>query len=129
MKWFGLGKSHYSLEEREQNRTTRSEGIRDILFVTGIVVLYFVAFLGLTLSLSPVLDKRASEQELELKQQELKTRLAEEKRLINYHDALNNNAALNEAVAHDAGFAHPGETIIHIPANVEPIEPTEPVRD
>lgn len=129
MNWFRRNKVYYTLEEREQNRTTRSEGIRYILFVSGIVVLCFIAFLGLTVSLLPMLDYRAAEQERELRRQVRRETLAEEQRTANIKQGLIDDRELNEAMARDKGFARPGETVIHISPNAKPAEPAERIQD
>ena len=53
MRFFRIRKVRLSLEEQEARRTTRSAGIRGILFVSGIIFLCFVAVLGFTLVLLP----------------------------------------------------------------------------
>lgn len=129
MKWFRLSKSYYTLEEREQSRTTRSEGIRYMLFVSGVVVLCFVAFLGLTVSLLPMLGYRAAVQERELLRQVLAETLEKEQRYLNQERALEDDKRYNEAVAPDKGFARPGEYIIHIPADSRRPRPGDRIQD
>lgn len=119
-----FGRSGHSLDERERRRSYRSEGVRDILFVSGLIMLCFVAFLGLTFVLLPMLDLRAAEQDRERARQELQAALEEEKRQRDIYTALERDPEFNEAMARDKGLARPGETVIRIPA--KPALPTPP---
>lgn len=129
MKLFRRSKAYFTLEEREQSRSTRSEGIRYMLFVSGIVVLCFVAFLGLTVSLSPMLGNRAAVQERELRLRVLAETYEEEERTVKEKQALADDKQFNEAVARDKGFARPGEIIIHISADSKLPEPDDRIQD
>ena len=129
MKLFRRSKAYFTLEEREQSRTTRSEGIRYMLFVSGIVVLCFVAFLGLTVSLLPMLGYRAAVQELELRLRVRAETYEELERTVKEKQALTDDKDYNEAVARDKGFARPGESIIHISADSKLPEPDDRIQD
>lgn len=111
-----FGRGGYSIDERERRRSSRSEGVRDILFVSGLIMLFFVAFLGLTFVLQPMLGLNAAEQDRERARQELAETLAEEKRQHDIYAAMETDAELNEAMARDNGFARPNEKVIRIPA-------------
>ena len=130
--WFGR-RSHLSLEEREKRRTTRSAGIRGILFVSGMVFLCFVAFVGLTLVLLPMLDLRTMERERDRKIQELEDARKEEKLTGQICDALESDPAFNEVVARDKGLAKPNEKVVRFPQQPTeapaPAAPTTPRRD
>lgn len=121
-----FGRSGLSLDERERRRSSRSEGVRDILYVSGLILLFFVAFLGLTFVLLPMLDLRATEQERDRRLQELQATLAEEKRQRDICTALERDPEFNEVMARDKGLARPGETVIHIPAKPTPAKPQNP---
>lgn len=130
--WFRRRK-HLSLEERENRRTTRSDGIRGILFVSGMVFLCFVAFVGLTLVLLPMLDLRTLERERDRKMQELEEARKEEKRSGQICNALESDPEFNEVIARDKGLAKPGEKVIRFPQQPAqtptPAAPTTPRRD
>lgn len=115
-----------SIDERERLRSSRSEGVRDFLFVSGLIVLCFVAFLGLTFALLPLLDHSAAIQERERARQKLQESQAEEKRQRDICTALERDADFNEAMARDKGFARPGETVIRIPSAPAQKHPTRP---
>ena len=100
-----------------------------MLFVSGIVVLCFVAFLGLTVSLSPMLGNRAAVQERELRLRVLAETYEEEERTVKEKQALADDKQFNEAVARDKGFARPGEIIIHISADSKLPEPDDRIQD
>lgn len=100
-----------------------------MLFVSGVVVLCFVAFLGLTVSLLPMLGYRAAVQELELCRQVLAESQEKEQRYLNKERALEENKGYNEAVAPDKGFARPGDFIIHISADSKLPEPDDRIQD
>lgn len=130
--WFRRRK-HLSLEERENRRTTRSDGIRGILFVSGMVFLCFVAFVGLTLVLLPMLDLRTLERERDRKMQELEEARKEEKRSGQICNALESDPEFNEVIARDKGLAKPDEKVIRFPQQPAqtptPAAPTAPRRD
>ena len=130
--WFRHRK-HLSLEERENRRTTRSDGIRGILFVSGMVFLCFVAFVGLTLVLLPMLDLRTLERERDRKMQELEEARKEEKRSGQICNALESDPEFNEVIARDKGLAKPDEKVIRFPQQPAqtptPAAPTTPRRD
>lgn len=130
--WFRRRK-HLSLEERENRRTTRSDGIRGILFVSGMVFLCFVAFVGLTLVLLPMLDLRTLERERDRKMQELEEAHKEEKRSGQICNALESDPEFNEVIARDKGLAKPDEKVIRFPQQPAqtptPAAPTTPRRD
>ncbi len=130
--WFRRRK-HLSLEERENRRTTRSDGIRGILFVSGMVFLCFVAFVGLTLVLLPMLDLRTLERERDRKMQELEEARKEEKRSGQICNALESDPEFNEVIARDKGLAKPDEKVIRFPQQPAqtptPAAPTTPRRD
>lgn len=123
MNLFRHGRAYSSLDDLEKRRTKRSEGIRRILSVTGIILLCFVAFIGLTVALLPMLDLRAARQERDHRLQELQATLAEEKRQRDMCTALERDPEFNEAMARDKGLARPGETVIHIPSKPTPAKP------
>lgn len=130
--WFRR-RSHLSLEERENRRTIRSEGIRGILLVFGMVFLCFVAFVGLTLVLLPMLDLRSLEQERDRKLQELAAAKKEEKRSRQICNALESDPEFNEVMARDKGLAKPGENVVKFPrqpaTSTTPSSPPPPRRD
>ncbi len=130
--WFRRRK-HLSLEERENRRTTRSDGIRGILFVSGMVFLCFVAFVGLTLVLLPMLDLRTLERERDRKMQELEEARKEEKRSGQICNALESDPEFNEVIARDKGLAKPDEKVIRFPQQPAqtptPAAPSTPRRD
>lgn len=119
MRFFRIRKVRLSLEEQEARRTTRSAGIRGILFVSGIIFLCFVAFLGLTLVLLPMLDCRAEERLLNLKRLQLKQKQEEEKTLYNRSIALEKDQEYNETVASDKGIGKPGMRYFQFPESPE----------
>lgn len=119
MRLFRIRKVRLSLEEQEARRTTRSAGIRGILFVSGIIFLCFVAFLGLTLVLLPMLDCRAEERLLNLKRLQLKQKQEEEKTLYNRSIALEKDQEYNETVASDKGIGKPGMRYFQFPESPE----------
>lgn len=112
--WFRR-RGRLSLEERENRRTTRSAGIRVILLVFGMVFLCFVAFVGLTLVLLPMLDLSKLEQERDRKLQELAAAQKEEKRSRQICNALESDPEFNEVMARDKGLAKPGENVVKFP--------------
>ncbi len=128
MRLFRIRKVRLSLEEQEARRTTRSAGIRGILFVSGIVFLCFVAFLGLTLVLLPMLDCRSDERRLDVAQYKLKKKQEEEKTLSNICIALEKDQEFNETMAADKGIGKPGMRYFQFPEKPEkPQEDTTPV--
>lgn len=128
MSLFSNGRAFHSLDAREQHRTTRSEGIRRLLFVSGVIMLCFVAFLGLTVVLLPMLDLRAAEQERDRRLMDLQATLAEEKRQRDICTALERDPEFNEAMARDKGLAHPDESVIHITPVKPNAAPVKPVK-
>ncbi len=123
MNLFRHGRAYSSLDDIEKRRTKRSEGIRRILWVSGVILVCFVAFIGLTVALLPMLDLRAAQQERDHRLQELQATLAEEKRQRDICTALERDPEFNEAMARDKGLARPDETVIHIPSKPAPAKP------
>lgn len=131
MRFFRIRKVRLSLEEQEARRTTRSAGIRGILFVSGIIFLCFVAVLGFTLVLLPMLDCRTEARRLEQKYTLLKERQEVEKTLRNRSIALEKDQEYNETVAADKGIGMPGKRYFQFPEKPEQQqqEPTPVYKD
>lgn len=128
MKLFNSPQNRLTLEELEHRRAHRSKGIQGILFVYGLVLLFFIAFLGFTLVLLPGISLRES---ITRKQQatELNNQKEQEKqRLAATLKAAQNNTEFNRTLAYDRGLARPDETIIRMqPEDKDtPPHPKEP---
>ena len=97
------------------------------------VFLCFVAFVGLTLVLLPMLDLRTMERERDRKIQELEDARKEEKLTGQICDALESDPTFNEVVARDKGLAKPNEKVVRFPQQPTeaptPAAPTTPRRD
>lgn len=114
MKWFNFRQSRLSLEELEHRRAHRSKGIQGILFVHGLILLFFIAFLGFTLVLAPGISLRKT---ISLKQQVAeidRQKSQESRRLKAIYTAAQNNPKFNRTLAYDRGLAYPDETVIRM---------------
>ncbi len=114
MKLFNFLQNRLTLEELEHRRAHRSKGIQSILFVYGLVLLFFIAFLGFTLVLLPGISLRESmsrkQQAIDLNNQKEQ----EKQRLAATLKAAQNNTEFNRTLAYDRGLARPEETIIRM---------------
>ena len=109
-----------TLEEQEVIQQSRSQGIRHVLSVSGLIFLALVAFLASMLVLPPLLELQTLKQEKERVERRLKRAQDEE------NDAHNRflwmmDPEYFEQIARDrANQAKEGETVIRRPATPEP---------
>lgn len=107
---------HRTLEELESIRESRSQGIRRVLGVSGIIFLACVAFLVSLLVLPPLVELRALEQERDNAERQLIQAQAEEAR----QQSINSSMADPEFFEHQArdrgDLAKEGEIVIRRPA-------------
>lgn len=130
MRWFSFFGGAVSPAERERRKEQRAFGIQRFLFVAGLIFLFFIAFMGLTLALKPMIELKNEKSILAGKKQTLEKTIQERERLKNICTALEQDAAFNEMMARDRGLAAPHEVIIEFP-DEEPTqqEPTTPEWD
>lgn len=109
-------RSHPTLEELENLRSQRNQGIRRIMGVTGLILLGFVSFLGSMLVLQPMLELQELRHEKELKEYQLAKAQQEEQEARNRALWMNDPEYYENTARDRAGMAKPGETIIRRPS-------------
>lgn len=109
-----------TVEELEEIRANRSQGIRGILRVAGIIFLVLVSFLVSMLLLTPFLELYSLRQEKEHVEEMLRRAQMEEEKAHN-HFLWMSDPEYYEQIARDrANQAKDGEHVIRRPAAEEP---------
>lgn len=119
-----------TLEELENIRVTRSDGIRRVLGVSGIIFLALVAFLASMLVLPPLLDLQTLRQEREQAELALRRARAKEAEALSRLHWIMMDPEYFEQLARDrANQAKDGETVIRRPSSYDSPPPRPPKRD
>lgn len=123
-------KRNRSVEELDEMRTIRSNGIRGVLGVSGIIFLVLVAFLVSMVLLTPFLQLYSLKQEKEHVEVQLHHAQEEEEEALNRYLWARGDAEYYEQIARDrANQAKDGEHVIRRPATEDEPQPTAPKRD
>ncbi len=108
-----------TLEEIEAQRLSRTQGIRGMIKVAGIIVLVLVAFLSSMLLLTPLMELHALEQEREQAQHRLKRAKAVESEAYNRFLWMSDPEYFEQMARDRANQAKAGEHIIRRPTAEE----------
>ena len=117
-------RSYPTLEEIEALRNQRTQGIRRVMGVTGLIFLGLVSFLGSMLVLSPMLELQELEHQKEQTEYLLEKARAEEQEAYNRYLWMNDPEYYENVARDRADMAKPGETFIRrpTPADLERIK-------
>lgn len=107
---------HRTLEELESIRENRSQGIRRVLGVSGIIFLACVAFLVSMLVLPPLVELRALEQERDHAERQLSQAQAEEARQQSINASMSDPEFFEHQARDRGDLAKEGEIVIRRPA-------------
>lgn len=121
-----LKKHRPTLEEIEEIRTNRTEGIRRVIAVFGIIFLVLVSFLVSMLVLTPLLELYALKQEKEHVEYLLSQKRKEEEEAHNRFRWTADPEYFENLARDRANMAMEDETIIRRPAEPEPDEGATP---
>lgn len=118
-----------SLEEQEEIRQNRSQGIRSVLSVSGLIFLALVAFLASMLVLPPMLELQTLRREKERVELRLKRAQDEEHEAHSRYLWMMDPEYFEQIARDRANQAKEGETVIRRPSTPEqPQENTPPAR-
>lgn len=101
-----------TLEELESIREHRSQGIRRVLGVSGLIFLAAIAFLVSMLALPPLIELRALESQRESEKLLLKQARAEEKRQQSIYSSMADPEFFEQQARDRGNLAKEGETVI-----------------
>lgn len=128
MKFRLFHRKRRTLEELENIRVTRSDGIRRVLGVSGIIFLALVAFLASMLILPPMLELQTLRQEREHAELMLQCAQAEEAEALSRLHWIMMDPEYFEQLARDrANQAKDGEKVIRRPSTYDspPVRPPQ----
>ncbi len=123
-----LKKHRPTLEEIEEIRTSRTEGIRRVIAVFGIIFLVLVSFLVSMLVLTPLLELYALKQEKEHVEYLLRQKRKEEEEAHNRFRWTADPEYFENLARDRANMAMENETIIRRPAEQDKDKPATPPR-
>lgn len=118
-----------SVEELEEIRANRTDGIRGVLRVTGIIFLVFVTFIVSMLLLTPFLELYSLQQEKEHVEEMLRRAKLEEEKAQNHYLWMRDPEYYEQIARDRANQAKAGEHVIRRPAAEEPKEQTKKKAD
>lgn len=124
-----LLRRHRTLEELESIRENRSQGIRRVLGVSGIIFLACVAFLVSMLVLPPLVELRALEQERDNAELQLNRAQAEEARQQSIYASMADPEFFEHQARDRGDLAKEGEIVVRRPAAPAPPVKTPPRRE
>lgn len=120
MAFFYARRRRPTLEEQEVIRQSRSQGIRRVLGVSGLIFLALEAFLASMLVLTPMLDLQTQHHELERTRQRLQRARDEEDEAHSRYLWMMDPEYFEQVARDRANQAKDGETVIRRPAATEP---------
>lgn len=121
-------RSRPTLEEIEFIRQNRSQGIRHVIVVSGLIFLALVAFIASMLVLPPLLELQTLNREKERVELRLKRAQYEEQEAHNRFLWMMDPDYFEQIARDRANQAKPGETVIHRATPTQPSQ-TPPKRD